>query len=456
MIERLAFDQQSRFNAIEASSHLARYALAQPFCKGKQVLDVACGEGYGAYFMRRHWGAARVDAVDVAPEAIDAAKRLFDDKGIRYHCHAAEKIDELFEPASFDLIVSLETIEHVQDARTFLEALERHAKPGGTVIVTCPNDYWYYATPEESNPFHVRKFTLGEFRELGEAVFGPAKSFLLGTPVGGFTNLARDNPRLHVGGGEDTALSITKAARLDRALGLPSDEHISEQNCSYFVGIWSADDASATEGSTIVFPCSMSASAPAAEHTKVTNLREEVLSLRDQLFEARANEKTAKAQLEARQLLVEELRHTVREQEARNAHAEARVREQEDELRQRIAEHESAQTALRGRVTELERELRHVGLRAAAFEAEGEFIREQAARLRQEREQLQRDNEYQAGVIEEWRGYIKHVEQALEEAHRRIESSLGARVKRLIPRPIKQVVKRALGRPPAGDRGTGR
>ncbi len=417
MIERLAFDQQSRFNAIEASSHLARYALAQPFCKGKHVLDVACGEGYGAYFMCRHWGAARVDAVDVASEAIDAAQRLFDDQRIRYHCHAAEKIDELFEPASFDLIVSLETIEHVQDARTFLEALERHAKPGGTVIVTCPNDYWYYPTPEESNPFHVRKFTLGEFRELAEAVFGPAKSFLLGTPVGGFTNLARDNPRLHVGGGEDAALSITKAARLDRALGLPSDEHISEQNCSYFVGIWSADDVSAAEASTIVFPCSMSASAPAAEHTKVTNLRDEVLSLRDQLFEARANEKWARSQIEARDSLLSELR---------------------------------------GKLALLERELRHVGLRAAAFEAEGEFIREQAARLRQEREQLQRDNEYQAGVIEEWRGYIKHVEQALEEAHRRIESSLGARVKRLIPRPIKQVVKRALGRPPAGDRGTGR
>jgi SAM-dependent methyltransferase len=417
MIERLAFDQQSRFNAIEASSHLARYALAQPFCKGKHVLDVACGEGYGAYFMCRHWGATRVDAVDVAPEAIDVAKRLFDDQRIRYHCHAAEKIDELFEPASFDLIVSLETIEHVQDARTFLEALKRHAKPGGTVIVTCPNDYWYYPTPEESNPFHVRKFTLGEFRELAEAVFGPAKSFLLGTPVGGFTNLARDNPRLLVGGGQDAALSITKAARLDRALGLPGDEHISERNCSYFVGIWSADDASPSESSTIVFPCSMSASAPATEHAKVTNLRDEVLSLRDQLFEVRANEEWAKSQIEVRDSLLDELR---------------------------------------GKLAVLERELRHVGLRAAAFEAEGQFIREQAVRLRHEREQLQRDNEYQAGVIEEWRGYIRHVEQALEEARRRIESSLDARVRRLIPGPIKRVVKRALGRPPTGDGGPGR
>jgi len=387
MIERLAFDQQSRFNAIEASSHLARYALARPFCKGKQVLDVACGEGYGAYFMRRHWGAARVDAVDVAPEAIEAAKRLFDDKRIRYHCHAAEKIDELFEPASFDLIVSLETIEHVQDARTFLEALKRHAKPGGTVIVSCPNDYWYYPTPEESNPFHVRKFTLDEFRELAEAVFGPAKLFLLGTPVGGFTNLALDNPRLHGGGGEDAALSITKTTRLNRALGLPSDEEVSEKNCSYFVGIWSADDVSAAEASTIVFPCSMSASAPAAEHSNVTNLRDEVLSLRDQLFESRANEKWAKSQIEARDSLVRELRE---------------------------------------RITELERELRHVGLRAAAFQAEGEYIREQAARARQ----------------------------ALEQAHRRIENSLGARLKRLIPQPIKRVLKGIAGRVLSGDRGS--
>ncbi|HUU94235.1 MAG TPA: methyltransferase domain-containing protein [Phycisphaerae bacterium] len=407
MIERLAFDQQSRFNAIEASSHLARYALAQPFCKGKHVLDVACGEGYGAYFMRRHWGAARVDAVDVAPEAIDAAKRLFDDKRIRYHCHAAEKIDELFEPASFDLIVSLETIEHVQDARTFLEVLKRHAKPGGTVIVTCPNDYWYYPTREESNPFHVRKFTLDEFRELAEAVFGPAKLFLLGTPVGGFTNLARDNPRLHVGGGEDAALSITKTTRLDHALGLPSDEKVSEKNCSYFVGIWSADDVSAAEASTIVFPCSMSASAPAAEHTKVTNLRDEVVSLRDQLFSARAM------------------------------------------LQQR----EREVTALQEQTRKLQSELRLVGLRASAFQAENEFIREEFQELRTQLVQLQQQCDEQARTIEKLGGTIDEqartigkLEGTIEEQNaliadwrRRIENL--DRVKRLIPGPAKSALK---------------
>lgn len=62
MIERLDFGEGANYNAIEASIHLGRYALARSVVRGRRVLDAACGEGYGSTLLKK-WGAAFVDAM---------------------------------------------------------------------------------------------------------------------------------------------------------------------------------------------------------------------------------------------------------------------------------------------------------------------------------------------------------------------------------------------------------
>lgn len=56
MIERLDFSGKEKYSAVEATIHLNRYAMARPYVAGKRVLDVASGEGYGSFLLRR-WGA---------------------------------------------------------------------------------------------------------------------------------------------------------------------------------------------------------------------------------------------------------------------------------------------------------------------------------------------------------------------------------------------------------------
>lgn len=237
-IERLSFAPDAPYNPIETAIHTNRYLLAKQFCEGARILDISCGEGYGSYLMAEHWGAAHVDALDVSHEALASAKARFASSKISWHCHDAQAVTSILPQAAYDLIVSLETIEHVKDPARFLEQLKALLKPGGVVIVSCPNDHWYYRD-DDSNPFHLHKFHFHEFKQLAEGILGPNASYLLGIPVAGFGNLPLGPSGLEVlpsdmAGGIDS-LSIGAAQ-----LAVPPNAPIEPSNCAYFVGIWGA------------------------------------------------------------------------------------------------------------------------------------------------------------------------------------------------------------------------
>ncbi len=382
MIERLSFADTARYNAIEAASHLARYMLARALAPGRRVLDVACGEGYGAYLLAEQWGAASVDAVDLAPEALAVAQAHFAHSRIRYHVHDALRLTELFAGRQFDLIVSLETMEHVSDAERFLAELARLRAPDGIVVLSCPNDWWYYRTSEERNPFHVRKFRLEEFLALGQAAFGPPRQVLLGTPVAGFTNCARDSADLMTGGGLDHPRALLAAHGPGEHLVLPADENVSEANCSYFAAVWGGASDGAGAGTTALFPCSMTASMQATQAASIAALRDEVVHLRTELHavQAEATRQTQRAEALARGQADAE--RALRQTELRLAAAQA---ERAAALDQAKAEYAAALARVQA---DAELALRQTELRLAAVQAEHEYVREEAFRMRRHAEWL--------------------------------------------------------------------
>lgn len=235
-MERLPFGSEEPHEAVEASIHVARYATAQPYCSGLDVLDVACGEGYGSYLMSEHWGANSVLGVDLSSDAVDRARTNFSAENIQFLEASVDELVSKLEPSSFDLAVSFETIEHLLDPRALLHALRALVKPGGTIIVSCPNDRWYYPEPSVSNPFHVRKFSEEEFHELAVSVLGEPRIWLRGSAVAGFMNVSDESvtPRSRLAG----------ISRLGTGTGLvtvPPDEAVGANDCAYFVGIWGAD-----------------------------------------------------------------------------------------------------------------------------------------------------------------------------------------------------------------------
>ena len=161
----LDFPKKASYNALEAYIHLNRYAFARPFCEGTRILDAACGQGYGSYLMKT-WGAKEVTGIDIDAAAIAQASALFREDGLHYLQHTVEQLP--FPDASFDVVVSFETIEHIDKPDAFLKEIKRVLRPGGIVVISCPNDNYYYQNDCTKNPSHKAEYTYFQFKELTE------------------------------------------------------------------------------------------------------------------------------------------------------------------------------------------------------------------------------------------------------------------------------------------------
>jgi len=137
--------------------HVYRYNYASGFVKGRRVLDIACGEGYGTAALRRA-GAAQVTGVDISEDVCEHARQKY---GLDVRVGSAERIP--LENASVDVVVSFETIEHVSRPQRFVDECARVLTPGGKLIISTPNKEVYSAPGEPRNPYHCSEMTEGEF-----------------------------------------------------------------------------------------------------------------------------------------------------------------------------------------------------------------------------------------------------------------------------------------------------
>ena len=143
--------------------HWHRYHYVLPLVAGKNVLDVACGEGYGSALLSRT--AAQVSGVDISAEAIAHARHTYAErKNLSFTEGSCIKLP--FDSASIDVVVSFETLEHIHEQAPFLDEIKRVLKADGVLILSSPNKAEYSDKRGFTNEFHVRELYRAELDAL--------------------------------------------------------------------------------------------------------------------------------------------------------------------------------------------------------------------------------------------------------------------------------------------------
>lgn len=142
--------------------HFHRYLLARDLVKGKNILDIASGEGYGSALMAEQ--ASSVIGVDISEEAVSLAKEKYRRENLEYRVGRASAIP--VDSASIDAVISFETIEHLTEQETMLEEIKRVLRPGGFLIISSPDKEEYSDIPGYANEYHVKELYKEDFQDL--------------------------------------------------------------------------------------------------------------------------------------------------------------------------------------------------------------------------------------------------------------------------------------------------
>ena len=127
-----------------------RYYWAADYCKGKDVLEVACGSGQGVGYLASV--SKSVVAGDYSEPIIDIARRHY---GSRFKFERFDAQSIPFADSSFDVILIFEALYYIPDASRFFAECRRILRPGGVLLISNANKDLYDFNPSpHSHEYH--------------------------------------------------------------------------------------------------------------------------------------------------------------------------------------------------------------------------------------------------------------------------------------------------------------
>ena len=163
---------------IEAE-HMQRYRSVLRLIEGKKVLDAACGAGYGSALMSSV--AKEVTGIDISADAVAYDNERYSHiTNLKYI--EASIADLPFEDNSFDVIISFETIEHVDEELQikFLKEIKRCLATDGVLVMSSPDKRTYSDLINFNNEYHVKEFYFDEFKKFLSEVFNNVEFYYQG------------------------------------------------------------------------------------------------------------------------------------------------------------------------------------------------------------------------------------------------------------------------------------
>ena len=163
--ERLYFDPHQLKqieHEISTRRHIERYTMIRQWCHGV-VVDCACGCGYGTNLISKNPDVKKVYGVDNSLDAITWAERNFSENNIIFVQKNMFDFFPEYEDQEIDVLVSVETIEHIRNTKEYIESVTR--LNAGKVLVTYPSK-----KSTHYNIYHHHDFSDGEVERLFNSI----------------------------------------------------------------------------------------------------------------------------------------------------------------------------------------------------------------------------------------------------------------------------------------------
>jgi glycosyltransferase involved in cell wall biosynthesis/SAM-dependent methyltransferase len=270
--------------------HLHRYHWAAHFSRGKSVLDIACGEGYGSEILAR--SAAHVIGVDLSKETVAHAGRKYRRENLEFLVGSCDRIP--IPDGAVDLVVSFETIEHHDRHQEMMREIKRILSPKGILIISSPDKYVYADVPNYKNEFHVKELYSREFEALLKEHF--ANVCVLGQRVVYGSLIVGDEATRFVSLDSKSLSAFNGIGRAIFNVAIAADEvvpeaysSIYEQSIEKSVGYQALQQEIEARGSKLaelIHADSIHLRAASARETEIAESRKTILALREEIAKA--------------------------------------------------------------------------------------------------------------------------------------------------------------------------
>ena len=159
------------------AEHLKAYEFIKGAVRGRRVLEVGCGDGYGSAYLAKV--AAEVVGIDYEKDVIAQAREKYTDRNLSFIDGDAASLQ--FEDKSFDIVCSFQVIEHIpEDALPrYLSEIKRVLKDEGTFYLSTLNLEHSMKSPHtyQKNIAHCREFKLDELKGVLSKIFPRVEIF---------------------------------------------------------------------------------------------------------------------------------------------------------------------------------------------------------------------------------------------------------------------------------------
>ena len=209
--------------------HMQRYLSLRNVIAGLDILDIACGEGYGCNLMAD--SARNVTGVDISQEAIKHAEKRYERDNLSFIQGSATDLS-MFPDGSFDTVVSFETIEHIDEPsqNKFLEEIKRVLRPNGFLVMSTPDKKIYSDLHNYHNEYHVHEFYKDDFISFLKKKFKKITLFIQYFEVTGI--LEKESHNEQKNDNSIMRFGNTEEAEGKYLIAIASDEDISSSDLS--------------------------------------------------------------------------------------------------------------------------------------------------------------------------------------------------------------------------------